>query len=215
MSRELSGIYHGLVGELRKSNQELNLAYDSALQGWSSALELRDHDTEKHTLRVTDQLVGLARFMGISEEEIIHYRRGALLHDVGKMAIPDAILRKTGPLSDQEWETMRQHPIYAYVMLRKIPFLQKALDIPYCHHEKWDGSGYPRALKGEQIPLSARIFALVDVWDALTSDRPYRKAWARQKVMEHIRNGSGSHFDPDLVEPFLKLLDQGQGSEAK
>ena len=203
MSNELSAIYHGLVHDLRQANQELSIAYDSALKGWSSALELRDHDTEQHTTRVTEHMVSLARYIGIPEEDIVHYRRGALLHDVGKMAVPDSILRKTGPLSDQEWEIMRQHPIYAYVMLRKIPFLQKALDIPYCHHEKWDGSGYPRGLLRKQIPIAARIFKVVDAWDALRFDRPYRKAWPKEKVLEYIIAQSGKDFDPEVVNTFL------------
>ncbi|MGB8214377.1 MAG: HD domain-containing phosphohydrolase [Anaerolineales bacterium] len=206
MSNELSHIYHGLVYNLRQANQELSVAYDSALQGWSGALELRDHDTEKHTSRVTEHLVSLARYMGIPEEEIVHYRRGALLHDVGKMAVPDAVLRKTGPLSDQEWETIRQHPIYAYVMLRKIPFLQKALDIPYCHHEKWDGSGYPRGLVKTQIPMSVRMFSVLDAWDALMFDRPYRKAWPKEKALEFIASQSGKDFDPEVVKAFFEWI---------
>ena len=203
MSNALSDIYHGLVYDLRQANQELSAAYDSALLGWSSALELRDHDTEKHTTRVTEHLVSLARYMGIPEEELVHYRRGALLHDVGKMAVPDSILRKAGPLSDQEWEIMRQHPIYAYVMLRKIPFLQKALDIPYCHHEKWDGSGYPRGLLKKQIPISVRMFSVLDAWDALRYDRPYRKAWQKEVAVQYIQEQSGHHFDPEVVKAFL------------
>ena len=206
MSNELSNIYHGLVYDLRLANQELSAAYDSALQGWSSALELRDHDTERHTTRVTEDLVSLARYMGIPEDEIVHYRRGALLHDVGKMAVPDSILRKAGPLSDQEWEIMRQHPIYAYVMLRKIPFLQKALDIPYCHHEKWDVSGYPRGLLRKQIPISVRIFSVMDAWDALRYDRPYRKAWPKEKVLEFIAAQSGKDFDPEVVGYFFEWV---------
>lgn len=207
MSRELSNIYHGLVYDLRQANQELSVAYDSALQGWSSALELRDHETEKHTNRVAEHLVSLARFMGVPEEEIIHYRRGALLHDVGKMAVPDAILRKPGPLSDQEWEIMRLHPLYAYVMLRKIPFLEKALDIPYCHHEKWDGSGYPRGLIRTQIPTSARIFSVLDTWDTLLSDHPYRKASPKDKALELIKSLSGKDFDPEMVNAFFEWIE--------
>ena len=206
MSNELSNIYHGLVHGLRQANQELSIAYDSALQGWSSALELRDHDTEEHTARVAEHLVRFARYIGILEDEIIQYRRGALLHDVGKMAVPDAILRKDGPLSDQEWETMRQHPIYAYVILRKIPFLQKALDIPYCHHEKWDGSGYPRGLARKEIPYSARIFSVLDAWDSLRYDRPYRKAWSEEKILEFIGSQSGKDFDPEIVRAFFEWL---------
>jgi HD-GYP domain-containing protein (c-di-GMP phosphodiesterase class II) len=207
MSIELTNIYHGLVHDLRQANQELSIAYDSALQGWSSALELRDHDTEAHTARVAEYLVSFIRYMGIPEDEIIHYRRGALLHDVGKMAVPDTILRKVGPLSDQEWEIMRQHPIYAYVMLRKIPFLEKALDIPYCHHEKWDGSGYPRGLVRTEIPVSARIFSVLDAWDALKYDRPYRKAWPKDKILELVASQSGKDFDPEVVKAFFAWLE--------
>ncbi len=204
MSKELQGIYHGLVHDLRQANQELNEAYDSALLGWSSALELRDHATEKHTSRVAENLINFARYIGITEGDLVDYRRGALLHDVGKMAIPDSILRKNGSLSDDEWNIMRQHPIYAFVMLRKISFLQNALDIPYCHHEKWDGSGYPRGLLKSEIPLSARIFSIVDAWDALSFDRPYRKAWSREKILEYISSQGGKDFDPDLVKQFLE-----------
>ena len=207
MSNELSNIYHGLVYDLRQANQELSAAYDSALQGWSSALELRDHDTEKHTTRVTEHLVSLARYMGVPEDEIVNYRRGALLHDVGKMAVPDSILRKAGPLSDQEWEIMRQHPIYAYEVLSQIEYFKPALDIPLYHHEKWDGSGYPHGLKEEQIPIAARIFSIVDVYDALTSDRPYRTAWSKEKALRYIHEQSGQYFDPEIVQAFLKMVE--------
>jgi len=147
----------------------------------------------------------LARMMKISEDEIVHIRRGALLHDMGKMGVPDGILLKPGPLTDIEWIEMRRHPQYAYDMLSPIVYLRPALDIPYCHHEKWDGSGYPRGLKGEAIPLAARLFAIVDVWDALSFDRPYRKAWNKEKVIEHIKSLSGTHFEPKVVEMFLKM----------
>jgi HD-GYP domain-containing protein (c-di-GMP phosphodiesterase class II) len=144
--------------------------------------------------------------MGIDEDEIVHIRRGSLLHDIGKMGVPDHILLKSGPLTDDEWVVMRKHPVYAYEMLSIIHYLRHALDIPYNHHEKWDGTGYPRGLKGEQIPLAARIFAVVDVWDALRSDRPYRGAWLEDKVQTHIRALAGTHFDPHVVEVFLQLL---------
>ena len=169
-------------------------------------MDLRDKETEGHTQRVADLTVQLARMMGMSEDKIVHIRRGALLHDMGKMGVPDSILLKPGPLTDEEWIMMRRHPQFAYDMLSPIAYLHPALDIPYCHHEKWDGTGYPRGLKGEEIPLAARIFALADVWDALTSDRPYRKAWPKEKVREHIRAGSGTHFDPQMVEAFLKTM---------
>ena len=193
-----------LFQELQRSNMELRLAYDTTLQGWSQALDLRDEETEGHTRRVTALTERLARAMGQREAEIVHIRRGALLHDIGKMGIPDAILLKPGPLTEEEWEIMRKHPVYAYELLSPIVFLRPALDIPYCHHEKWDGTGYPRGLKGEQIPLAARIFAVVDVWDALRSDRPYRRAWPPDKVRQHILSLAGTHFDPDVVEAFLK-----------
>lgn len=194
-----------LFDDLQRSNVELALAYDATIEGWSRALDLRDKETEGHTQRVTEMTVRLARAMDIAESEIVHLRRGALLHDIGKMGIPDAILLKTGPLADSEWSIMRQHPIYAYKMLSPITFLRSALDIPYCHHEKWDGTGYPRSLKEDQIPLAARVFAVVDVWDALRSGRPYRQGWERAKVIEYIQEQSGKHFDPQVVEAFMRL----------
>jgi len=169
-------------------------------------MDLRDEATEGHTRRVTEMVLQLARLIGVNEAQIVHIRRGALLHDIGKMGIPDAILFKPGKLSDEEWEIVTQHPVNAHKMLAPIDYLSQSLDIPYCHHEKWNGSGYPRGLKGEQIPLAARIFAVVDVWDALCSDRPYRPAWTEEAALEYIRNNSGSHFDPKAVEVFLKLL---------
>jgi HD-GYP domain-containing protein (c-di-GMP phosphodiesterase class II) len=195
----------GLFTELQRSNTDLELAYDTTLEGWSHALDLRDKETEGHTQRVTDLTEQLARAMGIGEGELIHVRRGALLHDMGKMGIPDAILLKPGPLTDEEWVIMRKHPQYAYELLAPIPYLRPALDIPYCHHEKWDGTGYPRQLRGEQIPLAARLFAVVDVWDALRSDRPYRPAWPEDKVREHVLALSGSHFDPRVVQAFMAM----------
>jgi PAS domain S-box-containing protein/putative nucleotidyltransferase with HDIG domain len=194
-----------MYNDLQRSNTELALAYDTTLEGWSGALDLRDKETEGHTQRVTEMTERLARAMGMSESDLVQVRRGALLHDIGKMGIPDSILLKPGPLTDEEWEIMRKHPVYAYELLSPITFLRPALDIPYCHHEKWDGTGYPRGLKGEQIPLSARIFAIVDVYDALRSDRPYRAAWSEQRVREHIKGLSGTHFDPRVVEAFLNM----------
>lgn len=187
---------------------ELALAYDVTLEGWGRALELRDRETEGHTQRVTKTAILMAQAMGIGEDDLIHFRRGALLHDIGKMGIPDSILLKPGPLTEEEWAVMRRHPSFAYAILTPIEFLYPALDIPYCHHEKWDGTGYPRGLKGEEIPLSARIFAVADVYDALTSDRPYRKAWPKAKVFEHIRAGIGSHFDPAVMEAFFQVLNE-------
>ena len=193
-----------LFDGLQRSNTELLLAYDITIEGWSRALDLRDRETEGHTQRVTDLTLQLAAAVGLSQAELVHVRRGALLHDIGKMAVPDSILLKPGPLTDEEWVTMRKHPQYAYDLLAPIAFLRPALDIPYCHHEKWDGTGYPRGLKGEAIPQAARIFAVVDVWDALCSDRPYRKAWSMEKAYEHLTASAGTHFDPKIVALFMQ-----------
>jgi PAS domain S-box-containing protein len=194
-----------LFDDLQRTNAELMQAYDTTIEGWSRALDLRDKETEGHTLRVTKMAMMLAIAEGMTNAELIHIRRGALLHDIGKMGIPDSILLKPGPLTEEEWTIMREHPFLAYKLLSPINYLRPALDIPYCHHEKWDGSGYPRGLKGEQIPLSARLFAIADVWDALKSDRPYRKGWPEEEIRQHIIQGSGSHFDPHAVDAFLKL----------
>jgi putative nucleotidyltransferase with HDIG domain len=195
-----------LFADLQKMNEELFKAYDSTIEGWSHALDLRDKETEGHTLRVTELTLELARAFGFSEAELVHVRRGGLLHDIGKMGIPDRILLKEGPLTPEEWEIMRKHPDYAHEMLLPIEYLRPAVDIPYCHHEKWDGTGYPRGLIREEIPLIARIFAVVDVWDALTSDRPYRPAWSREKTLAHIQEQAGTHFDPHVVEVFMSLI---------
>ncbi len=192
---------------LQRSNLELIQAYDKTLEGWAKALELKDHETEGHSRRVIEMTMSLAVMMDIEEEKLIHVKRGALLHDIGKMGIPDDILQKEGPLDDQEWEFMKQHPQFAHDLLSEINHLKPALEIPYCHHEKWDGTGYPRGLEGEQIPLAARIFALVDVYDALTSDRPYRNAWPRDKVIKYINDQAGKHFDPKITEVFLNFID--------
>ncbi len=195
-----------LFENLQRSNFELQLAYDATIEGWSRALDLRDKETEGHTQRVTETSLTIARAMSLHEEQLIHIRRGGLLHDIGKMGVADSILLKPGPLTEEEQEVMRQHPTLAYDWLAPITFLKDALEIPYCHHEKWDGTGYPRGLKGEQIPLSARIFAVADVWDALTNDRPYRKAWSRERAAEYIRENNGTHFDPQIVDVFLKHI---------
>lgn len=196
-----------LVRDLQQANVELTLAYDTTLEGWSRALDLRDKETEGHTQRVTEFTMQLARAMGVAEEEIPHIRRGALLHDIGKMGIPDSILLKPGPLTPEEWVVMRKHPVYANQLLMPIPYLRRALDIPFYHHEKWDGTGYPQGLSGQTIPVAARIFAVADVWDALTSDRPYRSAWTREKAAAHIREQAGKHFDPQVVSAFLRLVE--------
>lgn len=194
-----------LFDNLQQVNTDLMVAYDATIEGWSKALDLRDKETEGHTLRVTDLTLQLARTMDVRDADLVHIRRGALLHDIGKMGIPDQILHKPGPLTDEEWEVMRKHPVYAHELLASIAYLRQALDIPYCHHEKWDGTGYPRGLKGEQIPLAARIFAVMDVYDALTSDRPYRKAWPKDKALAYIRDQEGKHFDPDVVKKFSEM----------
>jgi putative nucleotidyltransferase with HDIG domain len=184
----------------------LTLAYDATIEGWARALELRDGATEGHSQRVMTLTLDLASRIGMMDEELIHVRRGALLHDIGKMGIPDHILLKPGPLTQDEWKIMRKHPVYAYEMLRSINYLSLALDIPHFHHEKFDGSGYPTGMKGDRIPLAARVFCVVDVWDALTSDRPYRKAWSEENVIAYIKENAGSHFDPDIAAQFLSLL---------
>jgi HD-GYP domain-containing protein (c-di-GMP phosphodiesterase class II) len=198
-----------LFENLQRSNFDLRLAYDKTIEGWSHALDLRDKETEGHTLRVTGMTLELALRMGISEDELTHIRRGALLHDIGKMGVPDVILLKAESLTEDESAIMRRHPQYAYDMLAPIDFLRASLDIPYCHHEKWDSTGYPRGLKGEAIPMAARIFAVVDVWDALCSNRPYRPAWTKEKALEHIKSLTGMDFDPKVVQAFIELHEAG------
>ena len=196
-----------LFERLEQSNMELKHAYDATIEGWSRALDLRDRETEGHTKRVAKMTLDLADAIGVGKECLLHLRRGALLHDIGKMGIPDQILFKEGPLDAHEWEIMKKHPVFAHEMLSPIKYLAPALDIPYYHHEKWDGSGYPRGLAGEQIPLAARIFAVADVWDALRSDRPYRNAWSKEETRSYILKNSGTHFDPHVVEIFNSLPD--------
>jgi len=185
--------------------KDLELAYETTLEGWSNMLDLRDEETEGHTIRVAELTSQLANKLGISGEELTHIHHGALLHDIGKMALPDRVLLKPGPLTKDEWEIMRQHPVFAYNFLLPITYLRPAIDIPYCHHEKLDGKGYPRGLKGSEIPFSARVFAVVDVWDALTSNRPYRPAWSKEHALDYIREKVGTHFDPRVVEAFLDI----------
>jgi putative nucleotidyltransferase with HDIG domain len=193
-----------LFSDLQMSNIELIKAYNTTIEGWARALDYRDKETEGHSRRVTEMTVQIARVMGITEEELVHVRRGALLHDIGKMGIPDRILLKPEALDEEEYVIMKRHPDISFNLLYPITFLRPAIDIPHCHHEKWDGTGYPRGLKGEEIPLSARIFSVVDVWDALRSDRPYRKGWTKEETIEHIRSLSGTHFDPYVVNIFIR-----------
>lgn len=195
-----------LLDILHRSYTQLGTVHEATIKGLITALELRDSETEGHTRRVTEMTLWLARYMGVSEVELTYIRQGAMLHDIGKMGIPDSILLKPNPLTPAEWEIMRQHPTYAFDILNKIEYLKPALDIPLHHHEKWDGSGYPYGLKGVEIPLAARIFAITDVYDALTSDRPYRTAWSRERVLAYIRSESDKHFDPDITKIFLRLM---------
>jgi len=195
-----------LFSSLQRSNTEITSAYDATIDGWSRALDMRDHETEGHTQRVTEMTLQLALRIDIPRKDLIHIRRGAALHDIGKMGIPDRILHKPGPLTAEEWDTMRQHPQYACALLSPIDYLRPAKDIPCYHHERWDGSGYPVGLKGEEIPLPARLFAVVDVYDALTSDRPYRSAWSKQAALNYIQDQAGTLFDPVITSTFLDLI---------
>ena len=196
-----------LFDDLQAKNRELEEAYQATLEGWVDALDMRDKETEGHTQRVTILTERLARSMGVEGDELIQITRGALLHDIGKMAISDSILLKPGPLTEEERELMKQHPVHAHKMLNRIEFLRPAIDIPHYHHEKWDGTGYPAGLKGEDIPLAARIFPVVDVWDALTSNRPYRKGVPHDEVKARIKADAGTHFDPSVVDAFLQMED--------
>ncbi|MCE1205950.1 MAG: HD domain-containing protein [Spirochaetia bacterium] len=198
--------YNTVFLELQSVYRTLENSYEATIEGWSSAMDLRDQETEGHSKRVTSLTVAFATRLGFSQDDIVRAKRGALLHDIGKIGIPDSILRKNGPLTEEEWAIMKEHPSKAYGMLHRIPYLRNCLDIPLCHHEKWDGTGYPQGLKGEKIPLAARMFALIDVYDALTSDRPYRKAWTKEKALEYIREQAGKHFDPNLTEAFIALI---------
>jgi putative two-component system response regulator len=202
--------YHKLAEErqkLRDVHTELMEAYEETIAGWSRAMDLRDRETEGHSQRVTDLTLKMAKMFGMSDEELVQVRRGALLHDMGKLGIPDAILQKQDKLNEEELQTMRKHPQFAYDLLNPIEYLRGALAIPFCHHEKWDGTGYPRGLKGDEIPVAARLFAVVDVWDALTSDRSYRAAWKKEEALEYIREQSGKHFDPQVVDLFFKVIE--------
>jgi putative nucleotidyltransferase with HDIG domain len=195
-----------LVNSLQQAHNNLIMAYDATIMGWSRAMDLRDQDSQGHAQRVTTMTLKLARHMGVSDADLVHMRRGALLHDIGKIGVPDALLLKTEPLTKEEWEKMRKHPEFAYELLSSIGYLQPALDIPYCHHENWDGSGYPRGLKGEEIPLAARIFAVADVWDVITSDRPHRRGMPKEQALDYIREQCGKALDPEVVKIFLELF---------
>lgn len=195
-----------LLEDLQEANAEMSLAYEETLRGWSRALDLRDRETEGHTQRVVAASVRLAERLGIKGDQLLNFKRGAILHDIGKMGVPDTILLKAGPLTEQEWDVMHKHPIYAQMLLSPIRFLEKAMLIPYFHHERWDGSGYPLGLREKGIPLEARIFAVVDVFDALRSDRPYRKALPDEECLQYMREQSGKLFDPEVVEMFLKMI---------
>ncbi|MCC7119065.1 MAG: HD domain-containing protein [Anaerolineales bacterium] len=195
-----------LLEDLESSNRQLMQAYDATIEGWSLAMDLRDKETEGHTQRVTALTLKLAQSLGVPEAELIHIKRGALLHDIGKMGVPDNILLKPSKLTKTEMAKMKKHPQFARDMLASIRYLKPAMDIPYCHHEKWDGSGYPRGLRGREIPLAARIFSVADVWDALTSNRPYRKGWTKTRARGYIQEQAGKHFDPQIVKKFLELL---------
>jgi PAS domain S-box-containing protein/putative nucleotidyltransferase with HDIG domain len=218
---DASGVVRGVIGvatdvtareramrQLETSHRAVSEAYDHTLEGWVRALDLRDRETEGHTQRVTELTVELARSLGVPADEIEHIRRGALLHDIGKIGIPDSVLNKQGPLDDAEWELMRKHPVWAREMIAAVPFLEPALDIPYCHHERWDGTGYPQGLTGRSIPLAARAFAVVDVWDALLSERPYSPPWTEVEALAHLRAEAGGQFDPEVVTGFLGLLQE-------
>ncbi len=192
--------------EILASRDELSRAYDETIEGWGNALHLKDDEVEKHSHRVIALTLQIAKKLNLDEEALAHIKRGALLHDIGKIGIPDSILLKPGKLNQEEWKAMKKHPVYAYKLLDPIDYLKPALDIPYCHHERWDGNGYPRGLKGNETPLPARIFAVVDVYDALTSDRPYRKAWSKESALDHIKKERGKQFDPQIVDIFIEEL---------
>ncbi|WP_353687103.1 HD domain-containing phosphohydrolase [Thermodesulfovibrio sp. 3462-1] len=195
-----------ILSEIQSAKEDLLLAYDQTIEALSFALDLRDKETEGHSQRVTELTVKIAEKFRIKGEKLRYVRWGALLHDIGKLGIPDNILLKPGPLSSEEWEIMKKHPEYGYNMLSRVEYLLPALEILLYHHEKWDGSGYPRGLKGKEIPLSARIFAVVDVWDALTNERPYRPAWSKERALQYIVSQSGIHFDPEVVKIFLEIM---------
>ena len=198
------------VTKIIESEQRIKLVYENTLKGWARALELRDHETEGHSQRVTRLTIALAKKLGVAGEELVAVRWGAILHDIGKMSVPDAILLKRGRLSTEEFDIIKKHPETAYTLLENIPYLQNAMEIPHSHHERWDGSGYPRGLKGEDIPLAARIFSVVDVWDALRVERPYKKAWSAESAVAYLEENAGTLFDPNVVSAFVTLLEEEQ-----
>lgn len=202
----MASTFNKMIKNVNESRIQILESYDITLEGWSRALDLRSEETKGHTDRVTDLMDKMCVAMEIEGQRLTNIRRGTLLHDIGKMGIPDRILNKPGKLTEEEWKIMRFHPTYAYELLKDIHFLRPALTIPLCHHERWDGEGYPRGLKGQEIPIEARMFALVDVWDAITNDRVYRQAMSKEEAFQTIRNGAGNHFDPDITEIFLKVV---------
>jgi PAS domain S-box-containing protein/putative nucleotidyltransferase with HDIG domain len=210
LENELRGLNQKLEERVNMRTKELAEAYDTTLEGWALALELRDKETEGHSRRVTETTLKVARALHIPEEQLVHIRRGSILHDIGKMSIPDEILRKRGNLTEEERAIINQHPNTAQQLLERIPFLKKAMDIPYCHHEKWDGTGYPRGLQGREIPLAARVFTVVDVWDAIQSDRPYKQGWTSENACAYLREQSGKYFDPEIVAVFLRMVKEGK-----
>lgn len=210
LETELRKLNTELEDRVNARTQELAESYEFMLEGFARALELRDKETEGHSRRVTEMSLKIAQTLGVNDKDLENIRSGAILHDIGKISIPDEILRKPGKLTAEERKIVEQHPETAYKLLSPIPFLKKALEIPYCHHEKWDGTGYPQGLKGDEIPLAARIFAVADVWDALSNDRPYNKAWSREKIIGYFQQESGKHFDPLIVKTFLSMVEKGE-----
>jgi HD-GYP domain-containing protein (c-di-GMP phosphodiesterase class II) len=205
----LAGIAGDAIHRARL-RESLESTYEMTLGGWARALDIRVKEGEGHNQRVAEMAWKLAYAMGIGKDELVHIRRGAILHDIGKLVLPDNVLLKDGPLSQEEWKIMLQHPEFGRDLLNPVEYLKPALDIPYCHHEKWDGTGYPRGLQGEEIPLAARIFAIVDVWDTMMLDRTYRSKFLPEKAIQYIREQAGKHFDPEVVRMFLKLINGDQ-----
>jgi HD-GYP domain-containing protein (c-di-GMP phosphodiesterase class II) len=215
LSQRLEESDNQATQELLEKNRQLTQAYDATIEGWSRAMEIRDEETEGHLERVRDLTIELAKAVGMNADELANIRRGALLHDIGKLGVPDGILLKTGKLTEEEFMVMRKHPQMAYDMLFPIEYIRPSIDIPYCHHEKWDGTGYPRGLKGKDIPFAARLFAVIDVWDALRSNRPYRSSLPEEKVISHLRFKAGTQFDPEAVELFIQMICKNHPEKAE